>query len=131
MLNYKKLLNKILAELKTESVAYNISKTSGNSNLDTSETSFMKCGNVITARLRFTNTGNVASGGNAFEGKLNTAELLPKVPIIGVGYYGALPFMFVINNLGTIQVRNVSPSAWNVSGAGLVLTATYLGGGSA
>lgn len=76
-----------------------------------SSASVRQSGNVVQLQIGVTNSSEVASGGNIFEGSISTAALRPAAIASGATYYASRSIGGTISTAGNIVVRNSSPSA--------------------
>lgn len=68
-------------------------------------------GNIVQLQIGVTNSSEVASGSNIFEGSISTTALRPAAVATGSTYYGTRSIGGTISTAGNIVVRNSSPTA--------------------
>lgn len=127
MLDLKAWIAKVTDNFVPKEVAYSITKTGGNSTLDTDQTVFVKSGNVVSFFIRVVTNGTTAAGGDIFVGTLNTPSLIPKCTCGGTGFYGGNSRVCAINTAGEIRIRNTGASIG--ANIGNTVYGTYIVGG--
>ena len=68
-------------------------------------------GNIVQLQIGVTNSSEVASGSNIFQGSISTEALRPSALASGASYYGARAINGMMSPGGNIVVRNSSPTA--------------------
>lgn len=109
---------------------FSISRTGGatGSSVNTGATRFVRNGKVVSALLVINPaTSEIASGGNIFEGTLNTTGLRPAAGTGArlIAYMGSRAIVCQIGDSGAIIVRNTSATALTMGGA-LYLSGMYI-----
>lgn len=125
MLNFKKILSKILQEhvSETKSIASYISVAVGT----LSSAILTRYGNVVTLRLVIYNTSAINGGSNIFEGTITNKIYRPKDYANGVGYFGNHVLPMQISSAGKITVRHVGSAALTTSSSSAAwVSATYI-----
>ena len=141
MLSVKKLLAKLLGAISTikgniTTINSKLTVTTPSISITAStgtlvSSSVRRFGNVVQLTVQVRNATQTASGGDIFNGQINTTALRPLIIASSGSYYGAYPLNGRVDNNGNIYVRNAAPSPLTIGGSNYtVVSFTYIVGGS-
>ena len=92
------------APIATETLSPTVSKTSGNTSIDSAEA--VRYGNVIHFNFNFLFTGTTNAGSNAFVGTVSGIPL-PAIPQNGAGFFSNSALIGALDSDGIMTIRVV------------------------